>query len=221
VLLGKPRERPLGRGVPRADLPRRDGAPDPREREDDVARVRVEVLVQGSMPSTMARTRSSCATGRAPPPGAARAPAGRRAAPPSGARRDPDSRSSATAPPPRARRRCAASRRTGGRSAAGSATAAPPTPGRRSARPDATAPRACASPRSTGAARPRAASRPASSARRYGEQVEVALRAQAAEDGGAEQVDAENVWPEHLARELDDALELTRVLAEHASVSRR
>jgi hypothetical protein len=58
--------------------------------------------------------------------------------------------------------------------------------------------------------------------RRYGEQVEVALRAQAAEDGGAEQVDTENVWPEHLAHELDDALELTRVLpAEHASVSRR
>jgi hypothetical protein len=42
------------------------------------------------------------------------------------------------------------------------------------------------------------------------------------EDGGAEQVDTENVWPEHLAHELDDALELTRVLpAEHASVSRR
>jgi hypothetical protein len=57
---------------------------------------------------------------------------------------------------------------------------------------------------------------------RHGEHVEVALRPDAAEDGGAEEIGADDVLPEHLAHELDDALELTGVLpAEHGRVSRR
>ena len=139
VLLRQPDERPVGGVGLRADLTGGERAPDAGEREDDVARVRPEIVEERLEVAHHRRGRDRLGErARAPRPAAGRPGARRRAAPSSPASRGRGSSVVGQGSGSRARTRFAASRRTGSRSAAGSATA------RHRPRPRSSA-RACAS----------------------------------------------------------------------------